>query len=123
MQVRRHGQRRHRELWDARRARECRQFHSPDRGQFRYALAFTPDSRSLVAIDYGDRVTIWDAATGQEVHRFGAESTPARGLRQHNLTFTPDGQSILVQQMRDPVLRLLDAAPAGSSADSPAKRG
>jgi RNA polymerase sigma factor (sigma-70 family) len=57
-------------------------------------LALTPDGKRVISAA-GDRyVRIWDAATGQELHRFGpgpkVEAPPTGGMGQVVLVFGPD---------------------------------
>jgi|GEM_PF-1412569 len=53
-------------------------------------LAFTPDSRYLVSVGYGDySLRVWDTVTAQEVSK---ETTPNRV---RGLAMAPDGRSVL----------------------------
>src|SRR5262249_4357894 len=54
------------------------------------ALAFSPDGRSLASAGDADHVTIWDAATGQEVRRL---RTSGAGL--YGLALSPDGSRLV----------------------------
>jgi WD40 repeat protein len=95
-------------LWDAATGRELRRLHTG--GQFQFALAFSPDGRTLATADIGMSVQLWDTATGQEARRFKVEFTPGeRSYSNANLAFTPDGRSLVVQQASDPTIRLVDA--------------
>jgi RNA polymerase sigma factor (sigma-70 family) len=50
------------------------------------AVAFSPDGRTLATGCYDDQIRVWEAETGQELHRF-----PTRG----RIAFTPDGKTLV----------------------------
>jgi RNA polymerase sigma factor (sigma-70 family) len=57
-------------------------------GFFVQALAYSPDGKMIAAVGAGRAITLWDAATGKEIHQF-----PNRGQPQH-LAFSPDGKML-----------------------------
>src|SRR5207245_2691219 len=53
-----------------------------------FAVAFSPDGKKVAAGGAGDGLCVWDAATGQELHRF-----PQPGDL-HSVAFSPDGKTL-----------------------------
>jgi WD40 repeat protein len=56
------------------------------------SFAFTPDGKGLVAVDYEEGATLWDAATGKEQRRF--RGMPGDTLRLGGIS--PDGKVLAV---------------------------
>src|SRR5205085_6786440 len=45
-------------------------------GFFVHALAFSPDGQQIAATGCGRAITLWDVATGKEVHQFPNRQQP-----------------------------------------------
>jgi WD40 repeat protein len=52
--------------------------------------AFSPDGKLIAAADSLNPITLWDAATGKQLRRFGEVHAPFR-----RLVFSPDGKTIV----------------------------
>jgi RNA polymerase sigma factor (sigma-70 family) len=59
-------------------------------GFFVFALAFSPDGTKIAAVGAGRDITLWDAATGKEIHQF-----PNKVDQPVGLAFSPDGKTII----------------------------
>jgi WD40 repeat protein len=68
-------------------------------------VAFSPDSRRIVAGGMGRRVSVWDAATGREEHRLEGHSD-----RVVFAAFVPDGTRLVTGGFDDATTRVWDAA-------------
>jgi RNA polymerase sigma factor (sigma-70 family) len=66
------------------------------------AMAYSPDGKKIAAVGAGRAITLWDAATGKEIHQF-----PNRGQPNH-LAFSPDGKMLATTSTPD--CQLLDVA-------------
>ena len=77
-------------VWDLASARVIREFEV-EQGRIE-ALAFSPDGRRLAAGAGSERVYLWDAGTGRELHRLERQR-PAIGAR-CGLAFSPDGKAL-----------------------------
>jgi RNA polymerase sigma factor (sigma-70 family) len=51
------------------------------------AMAYSPDGKKIAAVGAGRDITLWDSATGKEIHQF-----PNKGHQPHSLAFSPDGK-------------------------------
>ncbi|MCZ7638201.1 MAG: hypothetical protein M5U12_20475 [Verrucomicrobia bacterium] len=67
-------------------------------------MAFSPDSRRIVAGGMGRTVSVWDAATGREELRLDGHSD-----RVIFTTFVPDGTRIVTGGFDDATTRVWDA--------------
>ncbi|MGD9853849.1 MAG: WD40 repeat domain-containing serine/threonine protein kinase [Planctomycetaceae bacterium] len=68
-----------------------------------FAVAFSPDGRSLVTGRPNGSVQVWDARTGEEVGTLGAHERAIRGV-----VFSPDGRR-LASASADGLVKLWDA--------------
>jgi WD40 repeat protein len=71
-------------------------------GGFPHALAFSPDSRRLVAGHEDDMVRLWDVATGN------LHNLPGHRKAVQDVAFSPDGR-LLASASRDATIRVWDA--------------
>jgi RNA polymerase sigma factor (sigma-70 family) len=71
-------------------------------GFFVQALAYSPDGKKIAAVGAGRAITLWDAATGKEIHRFPNRAQP------NGLAFSPDGK--LLATTDAPTCHLWDVA-------------
>jgi WD40 repeat protein len=87
-------------LWDIPAARELQPFGHPVSWSGTYAVAFSPDGKTLASVCWF-AVSIWDVASRKRLRQF--EDRESWGTP---LVFTPDGKAILAIWDRQP--RLLD---------------
>jgi WD40 repeat protein len=71
-----------------------------------YGLAFAPDGARLAAAHNDSTVSVWDVASGEQVHDFFVRDASAMGL-----TYSPDGRCLATAQA-DGAVYLWDAATA-----------
>jgi WD40 repeat protein len=55
------------------------------------AIQFSPDGGRLLTVGADHRPTLWDANSGEELHKFPAQDEPVC----YDVVFTPDGKSIV----------------------------
>jgi RNA polymerase sigma factor (sigma-70 family) len=55
-------------------------------GFFVQALAYSPNGKMIAAVGAGRAITLWDAASGKEIHQF------PNGDQPHSLAFSPNGK-------------------------------
>jgi WD40 repeat protein len=69
-----------------------------------YALAFTPDGKTLVSADQGNQVRIWDLASQKErfvLDVIAGTQPPTRPLPGRSLVLSPDGKTLIVSSAAD----------------------
>ncbi len=84
-------------LWDRATGRRLRQFGLGERPPF--ALAFTPQGKTLATQDQRGEIHLWDVRTGQELRRFKGNIEFSRSPLGGDwigagFTFSPDGKSM-----------------------------
>jgi WD40 repeat protein len=87
-------------IWDAPNGKELRRCALP-KDEPPISLAFSPDGKQLAAVVEEDDTHIFDATTGQPLHRL-------KHYWASRLAYSPDGKTLLTA--RGPALRLWDAA-------------
>ncbi|MFZ5918573.1 MAG: DUF4190 domain-containing protein [Chloroflexota bacterium] len=92
-------------LWDAATGRELRAFSSQDFSQVN-SVAFSPDGKILAAGDIDGRISLWDVASGTELHTLAGHTDQVTSV-----AFSPDGR-LLASASWDLTVRLWDVSTA-----------
>jgi WD40 repeat protein len=61
-----------------------------------YAVAFSPDGKTLLSVSEDDMVKMWDLSSGKERHSFKMPPEKADYNRFGIATFSPDGKSVAI---------------------------
>jgi WD40 repeat protein len=79
-------------VWELPEGREAGHLPLQEFGTSPPTFGLTPDGRTLVTVDPGDRTSAWDAATGRLIRRF---DDPPPGLHLHRFQLAPTGETWL----------------------------
>jgi WD40 repeat protein len=92
------------ELWNIRTGKLIRRFHADKEGV--YALAFSPDGKTLVSGGDDLHLRLWDVETGELKWNVG----PPIAYWSTLLAFTPDGRKIVASRPPDDWISIFDAS-------------
>src|SRR5262249_49362149 len=84
-------------LWDRKTGRLVRSLQCDETDEIvpSHCLAFTPDGKSVVSVNFaGETIWFWDVTTGQEKCRLAGPGTKEHKIFLHALALSPDGKCL-----------------------------